>query len=565
MSTVAVATHPVNPFFAEKTVKSDEKYVIPEFRMRQTYTPACRSFNVDRTARAKIAGCLGIPDSEDVWTIVDSLGKNVHLISPNKKLLPKYATLKGIAIDISTSTYVIQSFPHTSFARAEELVPDNRGIISVKDNYGNVLELLAEGLRCQPAVEGAIVNIGLYDGKVLFATGSKFDAQSATRGRSLPLGAAYLQGGGPSFETLFDIAGGKKYGAYVYSFLVTGHGWTTATNMSYEDACVVLLGVFKNWDASSCPHQKEMCDFELRYSSKSAGVFKGMPGSLDEEGESPAIVYSLPEMSLAEANRFLLCGYSCAKPEDAKKHHPLLRQGEGVVLQDTRGVRVQVNSPAYSWRRAMRGEETSLNCEYFSRTDDAKLSQPEFDLRYPPFVAMDFDILACGIEDGHDLLEWPAEGKLMLPRVTEEERLYVIQSAFMISCPVNEQILTINLAEDFINARKKLVDDLARLKPADKVPKNIRELLTSTMNLSGGAKAKPAVYHEKLEYIIMKQTDGKEIYRLVKYFSDQEMANRPLTAEEENLELIERLESEYQERKATESGAAQSGKRGGKI
>jgi hypothetical protein len=205
-----------------------------------------------------------------------------------------------------------------------------------------------------------------------------------------------------------------------------------------------------------------------------------------------------------------------------------------------------------------------VKAEFFTRTVDAMLSQEAFDKKYPEFVALDLEEVAETIRgklaaeessesiDPRPILTWPSEGRLKMPRATFEERLNIIQIAILMSCPLNEQISTLDLADDFIEQRKFVAETLFAIDLRRKVPQNIRDIydsgfalaqkeinrkrkeaeLNAVRRMSQNMRKKvqnPEIFsvtekliREKVVEFVMTELPGSEIHRIAKYFHREE-------------------------------------------
>lgn len=558
------------------TAVAPEEEPRSQFQFRNDYMPPSSRHITDRETRSKVASILSIEDKDEHWMLVAGYG-DVVMTAPNKDLLPIRSALKGLAIDTRFGNIVLQSFPYAAVAVADELRPDSQGLIHLTDNYGTRHQLVARDMKISPMFEGPIINVGWYNGQMFFANSSKFHAQTATRGCSAKLGETYKIAGGPPAEMLFDTK--KKYSPYSYSFLISAKGWLTASRLDVGQGRIIFLGRFCNWNPSLPPYPTEECDLLPHYGFEHPTVIREMPhlfidqNDLDDY-EIPT-VFAPENMSLAEANNFLRNGFNMFAEGQRLQtgsepafgtDHPFgsrLGPGEALVIEDIRGTRLQVNSRAYDWRRSIRGEGASVKAEFFTRTADARLDQEAFDRKYPEFVALDLEAVAEAVRgklassepsedltpaiDPRPILTWPSEGKLKMPRTTFEERLDIIQIAMLMSCPLNEQINALTLADDFVEQRKFVADTLFAIDLRRKVPQNIRDIYDSGFALAQkeinrrqaelkairrmpqnmrkkteSLSMDDSLIREKIAHFAMTELPGFEIHRIAKYFHREE-------------------------------------------
>ena len=355
-------------------------------------------------------------DTSEGWSVVDSVG-HLHLVHYREEAdMNLVGHLKGILVDVEHELILTSSYGDTPMVKLYQIKADNT-ITLYSDK--KVHEFPLSETVIKPVYEGVIMRVIYYDGQIYRLIHKKIRPLKSRWVNTPYFTRMYKEAGGPEDQALFNLD--KKYSPYCYVFLVVHPQLLLATRQNVKHPYVVLLNVSKMWD--TCPFPEEDIDWEL--------ATLEMDSTLKSEVNHPHI-HQPKEMTLAEANRFLLDGYGGTQGMDVRQGG-----GEAVILYRYKDGQVvdilKVNSLAYDFRLTMRGNDPNLYHRFFD------------------FVADSYKLL-----DKVDLEKFNQKYILFYEPKTRMDLLDIIWRNYVFSLPLPLQNQALTFKDQFIKDREKV-------------------------------------------------------------------------------------------------------------
>lgn len=493
------------------------------FSYHQNYTRENKREVKDESIRTQVAKVLRIDNVPD-WAIVDQKQVNGHMLYqvnfvPTGNLV-KYGYLKGVVVDLEARTQVSQSWGYTPGTILDELVPDDKGKLTLTDHRGLQHEFDLAHTIIKPVFEGAIISIFKSHGEVHYSINTSMYAERGGKNHFGHMGNyknVYFQLGGPREDILFNPY--KDYSPYTYTFLIMRKELMSSMKLDPgKDGFLVYLGAFCNWDVNSPPYPIDKCELIAEFDENHEEVLTEFP----EYDIVEPFVYAPPSFSLEQANNHLRYGWSA--PYNDKLTHNYHRSGEGIVLIDAQTRKsLFVYSNAYAWRRTIRGEEATLKQALYVRLNDAYLINEEFNDKYP--IMAEMDLWSCEelCNEGQYIVTWPSSIENM-PINTVMDKMTIVWLSLLISCPPPSQPEVWKLMNQYYSDKVYLMAELQNLIKmrngtlyylGKDLPANIRDLLSISIRRSDGTINGALV---QLKKIIDDEMDGAEFHRMVKLF-----------------------------------------------
>jgi hypothetical protein len=296
---------------------------------------------------------------------------------------------------------VARGFGFPSEFVADSIEMDN-GKVMLKNDGKHVPEwkaLDAGRVDIFYGLEGTLLMVVLWNDRMYIMTQNNIFAEtSCWPGRSEYFADMYQKHGGPDRNKLFGEA---KYSPYCHLFILAAPEVTRASKINFkglnrQDGFVSYVGGFVMWSADPTDYAASPYKFYYASLGKPAGYDtdpRPDAGNIDEvwqpalseetseslkleSGDTNKPYYSTP-ISVEHATDFLQTGYYSKKGEFPRDYPQEFCPGEFVVMfeyDDAGNIErvYNINSPAYTWRRKVTGDDSSMLLRYLKQCDLAK-------------------------------------------------------------------------------------------------------------------------------------------------------------------------------------------------
>lgn len=457
-----------------------------------------------------IASILHIPVS-DAWDIYsDQPDKHLYLVHYNQDAnMARFGELRGIVVDIVARTKVCQSFGYTPVATSSQLVPSTDGNYHLIDTNQQEHILTPNQVAIKLGFEGTVIRVFKHAGTVYHSTHRKLKPTNSKWGDSIPFLEMYEKLNGPADDKLFNPQ--SAYSPYCHIFLMVHPSVLVATKQNVGSGYLVYLGARQMWttDYATCPYKQTRATGEPFVTPEE---FDADPrpnaGYIDPNLYEPHLVQELPaqitqpvtfhpfDLDLTAANKHLRYGFY--DPFDDATLDPRLGTGEfimlyinpsgnrytvaadGVPRTETAGASslipenlqlLKVQSKAYQWRSDMRGNNPNLRNRLFQLLNGSyiRTETPEgyndYVSRFPLLTPYSPESVVELVRE-QPLIVWPQE-EGEVPLTNPNERYANIWRGFLMSVPLNRQVVVAELYPQVLTERDQVVTWLQELDEAD--------------------------------------------------------------------------------------------------
>ena len=310
------------------------------------------------TTEEIVAEVLGLTVPSELWRVFDEdkeMGLAlVHYTIPS---VEEYLWIKGVIVDLVEKKVVCASFPGSKeYILSSDIkrVDDTYAFIINDGNQVKQVELTANDVIISKNHDGTLLRVWKHKrtNQVLISTHKRINNPKANWGHSPPFLDIYKYLDGPTTELFPD----ERYDDVVYAFIICHPA--------------ILVG-----------SREPMASPRLLYVSS----FMTKPSQYELEDPACVVSFHQPEvLTLEEANKFLLCGYSSEETTLtlANTNDVALMHGEAVSMFCLKNGVVQnvfkLVSSSYDWRTKIRYNEAfveRLVTKYLSRADPLDFSR----------------------------------------------------------------------------------------------------------------------------------------------------------------------------------------------
>lgn len=496
--------------------------------------------------KEEIASILGLgSDSFESWDVRSSIPEeHLYLVhyktdhangrqNANPVDMEKYGNLRGVVVDTQAKAVVCRSFGYTPTAVANQLTPDENGLLTLNDLNGTTHTIDFKTTRIKAGFEGTIMRVFLHNGQVRRATHRHINPINSRWGKSVSFNEMYDQLNGPAYEELFDLS--KKYSPFVHMFLMVHPDVLSCTKQNVGSGYIVYLGSKQMWTPETCPYPAE----ETETVAKVPNGISTIPSVITK----PEVINAF-DWSLEQANEHLRWGFY--EPFDERSlTDSRLGCGEFVMLYryDDEGHvtgLLKVASPAYQWRCDVRDNDPNLTHRLYQLVDASYIAAEtmtglrQFLARFPliyPYQAE--DIIQRIQQEGPRIL-WVQPAVATTAIATKEDRLYNVWICLMMAVPLHLQAEVAQAYQTLIQDRASLVTWLQQLYNTqkylndDRLPSRLVAIINQAENFARlktergenrdrfGRLMRPEMMtRDNIRNLIYKER-GASLYRLVK-------------------------------------------------
>jgi hypothetical protein len=519
-----------------------------------------------------IGNILGLDEvTHDSWDILSSLPDvGLYLVhyKPDADL-SRFGNLRGTVVDINARCIVCQSFGYTPTAVADQIVPDENGIVTIRDTSGleHVMNVKNTGFKC--GFEGTIIRIFLHDGKVYRATHRRINPINSRWGDSITFNAMYDQLNGPADQVMFDLTAGR-YSPYVHIFLMVHPDILACSKQEIGTGYMVYLGVKQTYstEPEESPYRQEGNADDV------TDDLRPFSGPIDPAIRLPNVVTVIPttidkpflldlfDLTIDQANDQLHFGFY--EPFDItdsvgeQDFDPRLGCGEFVMAYryDEIGHLIgllRITSPAYQWRSDVHDHNPNLlhrlyqllNASYIRADTPSGLQ--DFKAKFPIIFPFQPDSVAEKIR-ANPITIWrqpPVDSSAIS---SKDERLYNVWVCLMMAVPLHRQKDVALLYGQIISDRGNLIEWLRSLYSSERYLANEPKFMTRAIDMvslamkfaqqktnSGQNRDKygkllsiDMMVADNLRNLVSKEK-GDSLYRLVKAMKDERCERKERT------------------------------------
>nr|QBK89768.1 MAG: RNA ligase with polynucleotide kinase domain [Pithovirus LCPAC101] len=412
-----------------------------------------------------IAKILGIPVTND-WDIYDSIPKkNLYLVhyKPSANV-NKYGWIQGIVVDIKNECIVCKS-SHSDVLEKDKLIIKNDTLILEDKNNSEILS--SEKYRIYQGIEGLAIRVFRHEGVTYLSTHKRIEVRNykSRWGNSILFSEMIKQLPFPdpdsifsgsstdeqkSSETEYDIESDTS--PIVYIFIITHPDILNVSRDYVKRGYVSYLGY-------NLMNKKNVSTNNINVE---INTFESLATYDLSEAKKSNKVYIPKEMTLEEANNHLKYGFypKYENIEDARCGY-----GENLmivpVISDTESRCLPFNiyevaSPAYTWRKSIRGDNSSLYGRFFELSENARInvksdSLLEYKRRFPLYNMYNIESVKHMIHGGKRLMKWGQDATKDYILDTYKDRIYNIWVCYMMSCPVHRQNEIVDMYDSYRN------------------------------------------------------------------------------------------------------------------
>lgn len=517
--------------------------------------------------KLEIGNILGLDEStHDSWDILSSVPEEgLYLVHYRPEAdLSRFGELRGTIVDINARCMVCQSFGYTPTAVADQLVPNEQGVITINDTTGreHIIDLNRTTIKC--GFEGTIMRVFLHNGKVYRATHRRINPVNSRWGDSVTFNVMYDQLNGPADRVMFDLTKGL-YSPYVHIYLMVHPDVLSCSKQDVGPGYMVYLGVRQAYptEPELSPYRQTpepLSEFDNRPYSGPIDPVIGMPVGLtsipEPIGVNGPFLLELFDWTLEQANEHLRFGFYEPFDMETELTDNRLGCGEFVMVYkyDEYGRLsglLRVASPAYQWRSDIRDNNPNILHRLYQLTNASYIRAEtvtgldEFKGRYPLIYPFQPDTVVERIRESPRVI-WTQPVVDSSVVSSKDERFYNVWICLVMSVPLHRQLDTALMYGQVISERGRIVGWLRSLYSSEKYKNDTRLLPRAS-----------AIINQALKFAEQKTSNGQNRDRYGKAMSIDQ-----LTADNiRNLVSKEKGDSLYRLAKAMKeadaSGATQ--------
>ena len=472
-----------------------------------------------------IAEILGIKVSNQ-WKIENSIPeKDLYNVHYEKNAnMNEWGHLRGVIVDIANRRVVCSGYEYTPIIRnKDELKFDEKGQIELYDNLGKKYIVEKGKSRIVPAFEVVTVRAFLHKGEIYYPTYRQINivGTKARWGDSIPFIEMGIECKLPDRDTLFPDKT-KTSSNYVHIFMIIHKGVANVSKLNVDKGYILYGGVKKMWDPS--PNDTDVDTNPVK-------LVTTTDMNLAKEAN---ILFTPPEYTIEQANRFLKYGYYDAK--DYKETDPRKLNGESVIIYlDGNSFKnvIRVQSTSYSSKSQIKDDHPNpkfrlyqLSNFAFNRDFDTD-NLREFLKSFPLYAKFDVKTIVEKTAKG-PIHFWP-EGKL--PEVSNAlDRFYIVWVSLLMSVSPHMQHTVAKLYDEFMSDRNDIVDVLHKLyimksegKSFDELPINLYNRTTKIIGLANEHASRISSKEsldQQVKYNLNYLINGEEGSSLYKIYKD---------------------------------------------
>lgn len=472
-----------------------------------------------------ISSILSIPDNGK-WTAEHQDGLSIVHYNNDSYLL--YPQLRGIIVDDKVRRVIVPSFGYVPTFTASSLsltepitdFTDTDGVT----HYFNIKDYKEGRLTFRAGIEGTMVRIFKWNGKVYCSSHRKVDCSRSRWGTKKTFKTMYDELGGP-FEDLFDKE--KLYSPHCHFFLIVDPSILIATKQRVGNGYLAYLGSFSTWNNSNSPYPHEQVDYELRrpltVKTVQEAIEKRIPLDSTEENKEC-------NMTMEQITKHLTLGYGDKYSND-------MRTGSGEfitvyhrVSNDRPYLIYRIVSPSYLFRSKMRGEDSNVKHRMYSLITDSYLPNREYDSIYP-WLMYDNE-LESKCKEG--ILYWNVTKPPNTNFRTWDDKFKNLWKCYLLSTPVHRQTEVLTYYDSIIMDRKKVIDWLTEIGMrwlskvhderdetllCDRAKKLIHLAIQYELKRNPTARINKFILEKNIRYL-MSNERGDRIYMLIRNHKD---------------------------------------------
>ena len=474
--------------------------------------------NYPDTVHQKIATILNV-DTSNINVVDSRPDQGLYLLAPDLTAdLDIYGWIRGVVVDIEVGKIICQSYGYIPLVESD-VVPltsvfnqeskDDKSL-TFKDTNNNVHHLLPDTWSIEQHHEGFTLRVFKHKGIVYFSTMSKLDFSKSKWGTSKLFSEIYSSLNGPKAEDIFPYPG--DYSPFVHIFLVCHpdilnvyHG---VFGPFYPSLPPPNRGMMTDLQPEEESERTVTPDLTVSYPGYI--VYSGVKTMFYQSNNpystnvdwvlwNPSAI-QWPTITLHNTMSSIRSGavdvhnanihlrYGAYLPWNDVGTDMRLGTGESLIIRHTtpHGTTLyHVRSPAYAWRALIRNENTNLILQfYYLITDSLEqprgLSMTEFLKKYPSFEKYDINSVISALEKT-PLILWPTltpsltpissilgSSTIPLPLPlpqndplslikTQDDRLYQVWAALIMSVPLHHQLMIAKLLPTFYENKGKVI------------------------------------------------------------------------------------------------------------
>jgi len=393
-----------------------------------------------------ISSILSIP-SNGQWSAENQEDLTIIHYAHDSYLL--YPNLRGLIVDEKAKRVIVPSFGYvpTFVASSFEFHESTSDFVDTDGvtHYFSKKDQEEGKLKFRLGIEGTMVRIFKWNGKVFCSSHRKVDCSRSRWGSKKTFKAMYDELSGP-FESLFDSD--KEYSPYCHCFLIVDPSILIATKQNVGTGYLVYLGSIQSWSETNSPFPIEKVDFVLRKPNVVKTIQEAIDLKIPYDGTDDNEQNTL---SVEQVSKHLNLGFS-----DKPSNDPRTSSGEFVMISYKTSPYstslYRIVSPSYLFRSTMRGEDSNVKHRMYSLITDSYLPNREYDAIYP--WLMYEEELQTKCKNG--IYSWnvcrPPNYR------TWDEKFRNLWKCYLLSSPLHRQQEVLTYYDAVIMDRKKVID-----------------------------------------------------------------------------------------------------------
>jgi len=405
----------------------------------------------------RCAEIIGMTDLTG-WSVIDTY-ENLALVHYNPKTdFQKFGRIRGLLLDTESGDIIADSFGYTPIAIYDEInsIDDQVSITDV-EGISHKFLLTDPDVYVKRVFEGVVIRVIWYNSKMYRITHKKINPVRSKWGSSKKFLSIYDEAKGPTAEQLFDTS--KPYSSTCYHFLAVDNSLLVATRQKVNAPYLVYI------ERQEVVLQKPESDIAMGVPT--FPLIDEIKGTVNESG-----IYNPKQLNINQVNRYLKNGYY------GKFDIPDKRQltGESVIIYrkvDELIVDVvKINSTSYEWRSNLRGGNHNVAHQFYSKLNMVyKDIEEEFQWKRLQsnlvlFPLYSIDALKSLYEEGKGILFLPVDEDFKPEKETyktRKARIHLFWINYVLALPISHQKDALELLENLIINRDKLINWLSTL------------------------------------------------------------------------------------------------------
>ncbi len=421
------------------------------------------------TQRAIIAKILDVPDDKKQWRISSFDATNqIYVVNKLDTVKPDspFQSLVGIIIDLNTQRVISRTpFIESVLTDSVEMFDENEysfiDSVDVRETKFKVdkpdSSSKSQNVTFRYGLEGPVVRVFKINGKVYHSTSRQLDFSLSSWGGSRSIANLWQDLNSPVDTDLFDSD--VECSPFVHSFILVHPDMMLGSHLDVKKGFLTYLGYEKF--ATRSVLKKAFPDKKIQDQVK----VPVCTTDLKEATESQKC-YKPVDLSLTDVQKHLDSGFS-SSTEGRKENR--LKSGEFVIMSVGSKPVCSIESRAYQWRCAMRGDDPSLYRRLCVLLENSKIgSNPQKHAEkmmafFPAIKIHSLDFLKENLNDSF-VFESLYDEKLGFfdtnHFLTPEDCFAQITHSFLAALPLNKRCLGLEYVFNYLEDRHNIVDFL---------------------------------------------------------------------------------------------------------